>query len=488
MKMPPLLVSPAGRAFLIVWFVMSVTASLVYPGSFVVAMVFSTVFAATVLLIAPAPRAHAYTFLAIFLFLGFWVKFVAFNVVGFKPIEPLGDFSGTSEQWSRALVVAAMGGAGLVAARLLHLYFARRRPARVTAVVPSWFVRFRSMFWIAFAAVYVAVHGWNAHAAIYRIGMVTTASIPALDAILAWLITSGLGMAVAVLVEWELASARARPQVVLAAPALEALLSSASTLSRSMFLVRILPYIAVLADRGMSGAPKTPRARMLSIVTVATLFVVSIIIVTAARVLTYPPTTGPPPPPKRSVKVERPVVRASIIQVPFTRPAATQRALDAVEQLGTLFIGRWLGLDGVLVVAAHEGVGPELLGRALVEDPRAGNGALYQQIARASYKKTDRYVFLTIPGLIAFLYLGGSLVLVFAGTLLAAVTTIAFEEALIRATGLFFLPATVGILFAYMLSNFNFPYLALVYAIEQVVACAVFAMFYRWSLPRTALR
>lgn len=483
---PPLVISRGGRVLLLLWFVLSVTASLSYPGNFFVAMVFSTVFAAALLLIAPEPRAHAYTFLAIFLFLGFWIKFIAFTVFGFEPIEPLGAFAGSREQWSRALIVAATGGAGLVSARLCHLSLARRSTGPLPATVPRLFTDHRLLIWIAFAALYVAVHTWNAHASIYKIGMITAVSIPALDAVLAWLISAGFGMAVAVLVEWELRSAATPRRGAFAMPALEALLSSASTLSRSMFLVRILPYIAVLADRRAAGAPRTQRERVLALVLIGVLFIASLIIVTAARVFTYPPTTGGSPPAKRAELAEPLIVQASILSMAGARTAASQRAIDAVQQLGTLFIGRWLGLDGVLVVAAHEGVGAELMTRALVEDPSAGNTAIYQKMARASYRKTDRHVFLTIPGLVAFLYLGGSLILVFAGMQLIVMAIIFFEKALAQATGLLLLPATVGAMFAYMLSNLNFPYLALVFTIEQAVACAVFAWFYRWVGSRDA--
>src|SRR5690606_1500906 len=64
-------------------------------------------FLTMLLLVLPKPRVDAYSFLALFLFLGFWVKFVAHQWFDYPFIEPTGAFNGSADQWNTALVAAS---------------------------------------------------------------------------------------------------------------------------------------------------------------------------------------------------------------------------------------------------------------------------------------------------------------------------------------------------------------------------------------------
>src|SRR6185295_10059274 len=109
----------------------------------VVLILFNLSFLALVALALPRPRAYVYTFLAALLMLGFWVKVVLHKLGLASFVEPIGDFSGSAEQWDRALIAASCGALGLVAARLVHLWLARSRAEESGPPVPAWFVAWR---------------------------------------------------------------------------------------------------------------------------------------------------------------------------------------------------------------------------------------------------------------------------------------------------------------------------------------------------------
>src|SRR5438445_12760510 len=52
----------------------------------------------------PRPRLYGYAFLALFLFLGFVNKVLAFWTLGVALEEPTGSFAGTGQEWDAALM------------------------------------------------------------------------------------------------------------------------------------------------------------------------------------------------------------------------------------------------------------------------------------------------------------------------------------------------------------------------------------------------
>src|SRR5215471_15560667 len=71
-----------------------------YPGSAASFLAFDASFLLMVVLALPRPRIYTYTFLAAFLFLGFWVKFMAHMWVTYPFVEAIGKFGGSSSEWS----------------------------------------------------------------------------------------------------------------------------------------------------------------------------------------------------------------------------------------------------------------------------------------------------------------------------------------------------------------------------------------------------
>jgi len=92
-----------------------------YPGGIESFVLFDLSFMAMLLLALPQPRSNAYIFFACMLFLGFWMKLMLHLMSGDNFLEPIGNFSGSSEEWERALAIGSAAAIGVSIARVLQL-------------------------------------------------------------------------------------------------------------------------------------------------------------------------------------------------------------------------------------------------------------------------------------------------------------------------------------------------------------------------------
>jgi hypothetical protein len=107
-----------------------------------------------------------------------------------------------------------------------------------------------------------------------------------------------------------------------------------------------------------------------------------------------------------------------------------------------------------------------------------GESALYQGIA-GSYRTPNGFVFLTTPGAIAVLDYSGSLPAVAVGMAFLTALLISFEIAASRLLGNAFTLSLVAVNLANAIAQMQFPYVFLVFLIEQAVAVAALALISR---------
>jgi hypothetical protein len=138
-------------------------------------LIFDVSYLLVILLAVPKPRLYAYTFLSIFLFLGFWAKFMVHTIIVYDFAEPIGGFDGSGDSWDSALLVAAAAALGIVAVRGTHLVYARYISARPSGSrdagdTPLWYARFRKPVWLITLFSVLVLNGWNVVAGFYQTG------------------------------------------------------------------------------------------------------------------------------------------------------------------------------------------------------------------------------------------------------------------------------------------------------------------------------
>lgn len=462
----------------------------------------------------PKPRSHAYSALAIVLFLGYWPKFVIRLIAPGPYLEPIGRFDGTPESWDHALLVAAVGFSGVVLARVAHILWVRRTALPEAVVAPpQLYARHSAFVWTMTAACVAAGYAWNIHASVYVTGVNPTIILPfSLNVVLAWCYIMAFPLWIAVLIGWELqrrhTSRLSWP--LLLVPLVEGILNAGSLLSRASYLLRIAPYLlAATRSQPPHGPIRLPRPRVLAGIALAAGFSLSIVSVMALRTFIY---LGPAPEPA-TVEAGSPTTPASTL--PSETPSAPARTdaerpapaipsgatapaqaetiaepsltelrplRDMAHEVSTLFLDRWTGLEGVLVVTGSER-GTEVLAEILQEDPHRGTESIYQKMAEAHYEPHERFTFLTLAGVIALLATANSWWLILFGMALTAAFLMLAEGATRRITHNEIACSVVAVTGAFVVSQVTYPRLLGVFAIELWATLAALAAL-MWLLRR----
>src|SRR5690606_4146313 len=216
---------------------------------------------------------------------------------------------------------------------------------------------------------------------------------------------------------------------------------------RASYLLRIAPYLlATTRGKEPHGPVRFPRPRAVTVAALAAGFSLSIVAVMALRTAIYlspaselatveaisptspsstlPSATTPPPPRADGDSTAPAITPSATAPAPaktFPEPSLTElRPLsDMAYEVGTLFLDRWTGLEGVLVVTGSDR-GTDVLAEILQEDPHRGTESIYQKMAEAHYEPQERFTFLTLAGVIALLATADSWWLIFGGMAFAA--------------------------------------------------------------------
>ena len=328
------------------------------------------------------------TFLGIFLWLGFWLKFtvrVAFMEGAFW--EPVGAFDGSGAAVDKALLLASAGFLSILVCALIRERFFRY-PETASALGDDPAFRFycdnRRLLIGAFVALVVVVAACNATFGIYQRGMQTQVQLPyGLDGIFKWLLQFGFASVSAFIVRYEIARQRSVSATAIAVPFFEAFASNVSLLSRGMIL-NVMALTLGCWRLLSSMQLKVKGARLLTIALVfLPLFATSVFIVNYLR--------------------------------NDTIDTADMEAVTQVRRMSTpLFLDRWVGIEGVLAVSSSPKLGMEMWTAAWSEKYEEGKLTLYdREFIESPYKpmvvERLRHHYISLPGAIAFFYYPGSM-------------------------------------------------------------------------------
>jgi len=438
-----------------------------YAGSLPVLATFHIVFFGLLALIFPRPRLYVYTFLAGFLFLGFWPKLVAHTIWSAEFLEPVGNFTGTAAEWDTALLAVMAGALGIILVRCVYLLLYCRKtpgePACPGVSVPWWFIKWRGGIVAATMAAVVILNVFNLRYSIFQVGVNPLVVLPVkLNVPVAWLINLGFSVWIAALLHWNFHIREKSLRLNLLLPVVEGLLASLSSLSRLAFLLHVGPYFVALADRWdrFRNALGLRYLWRLALGCIA-LLCAGVLVVFLLRVFIfndYEQYTG-----KRNALADDP---------PAAMTFGEYFKEVLVRQVPKIIVHRWVGLEGVLTASSVKDPGAVLLQKIITDDASKGAQSLFQSHARPDYLSTEpgKFTFLTNAGAIALLLFSGSALVVFSGMALLMIMLAATEAVAGRLTGNPFLLAVIGAGMANVIAQSTFPYLSMIYMLQLWVA------------------
>lgn len=266
-----------------------------YPGSKLVYMLFTVVF--WLMLIAALGRrtGYGYLYLAMALWMGFWGKITAHLILKYPYVESIGQFDGSANAWDRVLWVAIVASAGVMLSELLFTRLGKKY-SRFTGVdeakVPVWYSAFRGWVWSVTLVAIVGFAAVNLTFGIQQIGLVPRTILPwPLNAVIAWQVSIGSSLLLAVLLWWEV-SLKKSISVSAYTLLIEGITSTTSLLSRGVYVFHTIPqFFSLYSNRKLLvGLSKTKVFALMLAFT--GLMVLSISGVTTFRAYLYPHSGG----------------------------------------------------------------------------------------------------------------------------------------------------------------------------------------------------
>ena len=355
------------------------------------------------------------TFIGVFLWLGFWLKVslrVGFTSGLFR--ESIGAFDGSPKAYDHALIVSSCAFAAILIASLIrqrYFVYPDRPPACARSALFLWYRSYRKCVVALFFLAVIGVAGSNYWLGIYQRGMVTETVLPfGLNGVYKWLLQFGFASISALIVRFEIEMRGNLSWTSAFVPILESFLSNTSLLSRGMILNASAEAFGALQMISAMKRRFNLRVIVSTTAVFALLFAVSVFSVNYLRAVTLKSAQTAP-----MVAVAR-------------------------DMAPPLFVDRWVGIEGVMAVSSSRKLGWDLWREAWKEKYDETQLSLYDRAFIASpYTHPDidksRSHFVSLPGIVAFLYYPGSMGFLFIATLLCALAGAAFEIAIYRFCG-----------------------------------------------------
>lgn len=423
-------------------FVLGIYALLKYPGRTYIFILFSIV-ANSLLYFGFRKNAIFFdTFIGIFFWLGFWLKLTI--RVGFMNgliNQGVSYFDGSGAAYDRALLVSTCGMTGLLAASYLRERLGLNYPKSLEGIAQpglhNFYVKNRRFVLSAFLFLVIAIAFTNAYLGVYQRGEIPRTVLPyGLGGVYTWLLLFGLASISALILRFEYSMAGKTTYPAMILSLLESFFSNISLLSRGMLLnVAALVY-------GSYKSVKTYKLKtsftfvFVSFLLFIILFGASVYSVNFIRSSSY---LG--------------LNKAGSVEVSTVNK-------EAVNMTTQLLIDRWVGLEGVTAVSSYSHLGWNLWKTAWNEKYSDRGTSFYDKhliVTPYQGEHMSQFHFISLPGIIAFLFYPGSYLFLFVGMFVIGFFAASIEFVTFRLGGKnLFLCALLAQVVAFRLMSFGY--------------------------------
>ena len=385
---------------------------LAWPGSALSYLLFSFAFTALLIIGITRRPSVGYLLLSVVLWIGFWLKLTLHMIYGtfneaFQWVEPIGRFDFSVAAWDEVALVSSVGALGVLCAG----QFWRRRidDWQVGKNIVWYTPGMRIRGWVIVLGATTLVIVLNEVFHLFHAGLRPALDMPwPLHGLVAWSVSVGIALGGMILIYLDILARRSLFLSIALFIAVSSALSI-TTFSRGTLVLQSLPVlVALILFRG--HIPWLHRQQLLAIM----------IMFVCGMLLTV------------SVSEQR---RANQLPQYAKENDKTITAIDVASLIRRLSVDRWVGLEGVMAVSAYPGKSKDLLVRAAKERRGKDNVDLYTgDVSQSGFQDTSKYHFATLPGMFAFWYYSGSLLVVFFGAAILTTIVIAVERAIRQVT------------------------------------------------------
>lgn len=448
----------------IFWFivlVMAFFALIMYPGHKIIYVAFTVVLNAFFILGFTKGRIYFDTFIGIFFWLGFWVKYslrVAFLGGAFQAPELIGRFSGTAIEHDRALFVVLCGISGLLIASLVRRkfffsYTSVAKQARLESVF-AFYQMYRRSILAIFFSLFLIVAVTNVVFGIYQRGTLPKTILPfGFSGVYTWLLLFGLASVSAVILDCEF-RLKNNPYLASLMGILETFFSNVSMLSRGMILNGSSLITGMHDNAQKRSHHPGARYKVVVLIVFIVLFVSSVFVTNHVRNKLFFSDF-----PTRSN-----ISKSFLVKMAFANLALKysiiipEPVVEAIAGVETLLIDRWIGIEGVMSLVSHQGLGWDFWKRAWQEKYSHSGTSMYDLVVLgASMEGLKNHHFISIPGIVAFFYYPGSILFLFFSMLVLGLFAAGVEFFVYKLGGAnIILCALMGQVVAYRYAHFGY--------------------------------
>lgn len=417
----------------VIWFSFFVIGYQQYSGAQSLYLLFSMVFLVLLIQGLYSSLTYGITFLALVLWIGFWLKFVV-HLIDRSSIwaEPIGAFDSSPYAWDEVLLVSSIGAVGVITA--ISIWGFCFKPSilnknGLTKGMNGWFTpSIRAVLWGGALLILVATVAMNEMFDIIRLGHRSVVNLPwPWLGVFSWWCNIGFVLVLSALLWLEHKNHNSLYLGVFSL-LLAGVLISATLHSRGIYVFIALPVAMALWRVHSKVYQMSSRRYFLILMSMLLGMGLSVGIAQFQR---YSGT--------ETVPLSR------------TNAAPLSKTEAVVENFPSLIrrlsIDRWLGLEGVMAISAYPGKNLGLFIQAASERRTKDKTDLYTgKISQSGFTDVDttRYHYATMPGAIGFLYLSSSYGIVFLGMFLLTSLLLSSEVLLYQLTDNPFLCALSG--------------------------------------------
>lgn len=448
----------------VAWGLLAVAGAVLYPGSILVYALFTLSFLALIISAYVFWGGYGYAFLAVFFWLGFWLKLVAHLLLKYDYIEPVGAFDGSAVSMDAVLVVSAVAALGAILARLVVMSAERSRlvlRTETSVLAPVWYASARGKIWAGWALFVLCLAAFNVFYGIHQIGLLPRhVFFWPVNALVAWGLNIGAAMAAVTFLNWDIRLRKNEFLPVLLAIS-ESSVSTISVLSRGTYIYHAVPaFVCAIRENVFSGPHRGCKTILVTGFLIVSFFA-SLYAVGALRGRYY----GDLPADSR----EGP--RLGVF----------------FGQVARLSVDRWIGLEGVMAVHSYPYKGESLFFSALSEKRVPSENLLFDEVSGSNYRFSDktRYQFASIPGAAGFFYYYGSPWAVLVGIFLLVLAAILIEGFVWVATANRFMCSLIGMLLGNTIAQFGTAPRQMLSYFAMTFAAILFVMALERTLPST---
>ncbi len=419
-----------------------------YPGHAYIYAVFTIALNALFILGFTKDRIFFDTFIGIFFWLGFWLKFsVRVALMGGEFQEPIGQFDGTGVAYDQALLVTSCGVVALLIASFVRRKFFLSYEnvsgrARLEAVF-TFYLNHRKLVLTLFSSLFVTVAVTNLILGIYQRGSVPRTILPfGLSGVYTWLLLFGLASISAVILDCEF-RIKKNPYLASFIGLSECFFSSASMLSRGMILNGGSLIIGLIDNARRRSIYLSSGYKFIISSIFIVLFISSVFAVNHIRkglffsYIPAAPLSVPAGETVGTVPSGEKIIQSAPRETVFGT-FLSESFVNMIAGIKVLLIDRWVGIEGVMAVSSYQGLGWDLWKRAWQEKYFHSGTSMFDRTI-LKYGHLDihlsKHHFINLPGILAFFYYPGSYTFLFFSMLLLGFVGAGIEMSIYKLSG-----------------------------------------------------